>query len=114
MLTTSEIVINACSLPLLILALVALAKGSPPPPEGSRLSRYFGAEKYLAAGGNLFLLAVCGTGMSKLAAHYGLIGPDAFTRVSLVLGVAFGVGLVSYLALWTRAIVRVRRAGSLA
>lgn len=112
MLNTFEIVLYACCVPLLLMALVALAKGSLVPPQGSPLAKYHRAERYLGVSGNLYMVALCGSGLSRLAAHFGLLAPHIATKVSLLMGIAFGVGLVTYLTLWARAILRVRRSGA--
>ena len=110
MLTTPEIVVYAACVPLLVQALAALAAGSPPPPDGTLLARYYKAEKHLGLTGNLFMVALCANGIAKLAAHFGLLEPATFAGMRFVLGIAFGIGLLAYSAFWVRAVVRDRRA----
>jgi hypothetical protein len=109
MLTTYEIALYgfvvAVLLPLAAFALVTGAR----PPENSWFSKYYRAEKYLHACGNLFLLTVCANAISRLAFHFGLIDAALKDRIAPFIGVPFAALLIAFLVLWVRAYLKVRR-----
>jgi hypothetical protein len=78
-------------------------------PESSRLAKYYRAERYLNLAGNLFLLAICANAIARLGLHFGFIHASVSDRLMLVIGLVFGVTLLTYLALWIRAALKVRR-----
>lgn len=107
-LSNFELAIALMAMPLLPLAIYALAKGSPAPP-GTFLARYFSAEPLLGPVGNLFLILVCLVQANKLAAHFGLVDLTLSRPLDQWLMGAFGVVLLIDLALWVRAAIKVRR-----
>jgi hypothetical protein len=109
MLSTFEIVSFAAVLVLVLPAILySLATGSGVP-ESSWFAKYYRAERYLNFAGNLFLLTICAYAGIRLGLHYGLIGASGWDRVDLVIGWAFGVTLLAYLAFWIRAGLKVHR-----
>jgi hypothetical protein len=109
MLSTFEIAIYATVLVLLLPMLLYASFAGSGVPESSRLAKYYRAERYLNFAGNLFLLAICATAIARLGLHFGYINASVSDRLMLVIGVAFGVTLLAYLALWVRAALKVRR-----
>ncbi len=107
MLSNFEVALNSCSLILLPLALYSLANGSLPP-KNSWVTSYYEAEKYLGLTGNIMLLALCGANLATLAMNFGFIpqtNPDADGLIAM----PFMILAIAYLALWIRAIRKVRR-----
>src|SRR5262245_9634906 len=109
MLSTFEVVIYATVLVLLLPTLLYASFAGSGVPESSWLAKYYRAERYLNLAGNLFLLAICANAIARLGLHFGYISPGVSDRVMLVIGLAFGVTLLAYLALWIRAALKVRR-----
>ena len=90
------------SVALFTLAIYSIVRGSEPP-KGGWVEKYYRAEKNLGLVGNLFLLALCGFGLAKLARHFGLVenGLGAtLTHVTEIVGVILAF---AYLWLWLRA-----------
>jgi hypothetical protein len=110
MLSTFEVAIYSFVLVLIPLAIFSLARGSPAPEFGT-LSKFYHAEKYLNVVGNLFVLALCGVALGKLALHFGYIDASEAHRVDLVTNVPFLVLLLAYLVMWVRAALKIRRLG---
>jgi hypothetical protein len=111
MLTTFEVAIYIVALVILVpMILYSLITGKGVP-ESSWFAKYYRAERYLLLAGNLFLLAVCASAVARLGRHFGYIDASASDRLSIPLGVAFGVTLLASLVLWIRAAVKVRRDG---
>ncbi|MFZ1105481.1 MAG: hypothetical protein WAN86_21935, partial [Hyphomicrobiaceae bacterium] len=103
MLSTFEILSFAAVLVLVLPAILYSLITRSGAPEGSWFAKYYRAERYLSLAGNLFLLTVCATAVARLGMHFGYIEASVADRLMLVIGVAFGVTLVAYLALWVRA-----------
>jgi hypothetical protein len=110
MLSTPEIAIYALVLVLIPLALFSLMRGSPPPEFGP-LTKFYHAEKYLNVVGNLFVLSICAHALGRLALHFGVIEMSAADRVELATSIPLLSLLLVYLALWVRAVLKVRRLG---
>ena len=109
MLSTFEVLSFAAVLVLVLPAILySLFTGSAVP-ESSWFAKYYRAERYLNLAGNLFLLTVCATAVARLGLHFDYINASVSDRLMLVIGVAFGVTLLAYLALWVRAVLKVRR-----
>lgn len=107
MLSNFEVALYSFSFVLLPLALYSLATGSAPP-ENTRLTTYYRAEKYLGPTGNVMLVALCGANLTKLAMNFGFI-PEASPDLDGLIATPFLILMVAYLALWIRAIRKVRR-----
>jgi hypothetical protein len=107
MLSNFEVALYSISLVLLPLALYSLATGSAPP-KNTRLSTYYSAEKYLGPTGNVMLVALCGANLAKLAMNFGFI-PQASSDLDGLIATPFMILMVAYLALWIRAIRKVRQ-----
>jgi hypothetical protein len=113
MLSTLEILLFAVVLVLVLPAtLYSLVTGSGVP-ESSWFAKYYRAERYLNFAGNLFLLTICAYAIAMLGLHYGLIDASVSNRLTPAIGVAFGVTLLAYLALWVRAAIKVRRSSGI-
>lgn len=111
MLTTFELFINGfVALAVLPLAIVSLATGSKPP-ENTRLTKYYVAEPNLMLASNFFLLAVCAIAALKLVLHFGLVDSATGETVEHWIMIPFFALLLTFLFLFVRAILRVRRAG---
>lgn len=92
---------------LLPIVVWSLLNGSRPPP-GS-VGKYYVAEPYLNLTGNVMVLALCLSAIAKLGVHFGYIDPDLGTLLAGWTGVPFAVLVITYLVLWVRAILKVRR-----
>lgn len=110
MLSTFEVAIYSFVLVLIPLVIFSLMRGSPPPAFGY-LSKFYHAEKYLNVVGNLFVLALCGVALGKLALHFGYIDASEAGSVELATNVPFVVLLLAYLGLWVKAALKIRRLG---
>lgn len=107
MLSNYEVALNACSFVLLPLALYSLATGSAAPKD-SWVASYYGAEKYLGLIGNIMLLALCAANFATLAMNFGFI-PQTSPDFDGLVATPFMILALAYLALWIRAIRKVRR-----
>lgn len=105
------IVYVLCVLFILPLAVRGLIFGMQLPP-GSLFEKYYSAERYLGPAGNIFLIVICASALVKLALHYDFIAPGPGDTMVTVLGVATLLFVVVYAALWVRAVLKVRRAGT--
>lgn len=109
MLSQPEVLLFSIAVLIVLpLALYSLSRGSQPPASGV-LAKYYAVEKRLSLVGDLFLLAVCASGLTRLAAHFNLISAETFAWLAFVVGVPFGLLLVLFLALWIKAVVTLRR-----
>ncbi|MBS0239977.1 MAG: hypothetical protein JSR89_16290 [Proteobacteria bacterium] len=107
MLSNFEVALYSFSLILLPLALHSLATGSAPP-KNSWLTAYYDAERYLGPTGNVMLVALCGANLAKLAMNFGFI-PQVSSDLDGLIATPFMILAIAYLALWIRAIRKVRR-----
>jgi len=111
MMTTFDLIVSGfVALVVLPLAVSSLIAGSPPPPHNMFITKYYEAEPRLMLVSNLFLLAVCATAIHKLATHFGLLSEAISNSLELWIGVPFFILLVAFLGLFTKAILKVRRA----
>lgn len=110
MLSLFELFINGfAAFVLLPLALSSLVTGSKPP-ELSALSKYYKAEVYLTLVGNLLLAAVGFVAIAKLLRHFSFVGDGLGDTLDTWLSVPLMVLAMIFIALFTRAVVKVRRA----
>ena len=109
MLSKLEVVLYAASLPIAPIAIYSLWTGSKAP-ENSSLSKYYAAEKYLGATGNLMLLSLCVGNLLKLGQHFGIINLQNKEGLALAFGLPFFILCLLYLGLWVSALRKVRRA----
>ncbi|MBS0268269.1 MAG: hypothetical protein JSS54_04715 [Proteobacteria bacterium] len=107
MLSNFEVALYSFSLVLLPLALHSLATGSAPP-KNSWLTAYYDAERYLGPTGNVMLVALCAGNLVKLAMNFGFI-PKVSSDLDGLIATPFMILAIAYLALWIRAIRKVRR-----
>ena len=108
MLNTIEVVLYSFVALALPLAFWSLVKGSPEP-KNTPVTKYYEAEPWLGALGNLYLLSLSVLALGKLGLHFGLIDKGLADTVEVVTDVPFfGLGL-SFLGLWAKALLKVRR-----
>ena len=93
---------------LLPIVLVSLATGSKQP-EGSLFAKYYRAEPWLGLAGNIFLLVLCAIAAIKLALHFGFVDAALAEAIDGWIGIPFLGLLLVVLALWIRALLKVRR-----
>ncbi|MBY0226011.1 MAG: hypothetical protein K2Q28_09425 [Hyphomicrobium sp.] len=110
MLTAIAIALHSFVFLLLPIALYSLWCGSPIP--NGPLGNYFRAVKSLRFVGDLFFVVVCGVSAVKLALHLGILAPVVGETLVAYLGFPFMGLLLSYLAMFARAVILVRRAPS--
>jgi hypothetical protein len=91
------------------MAIVSLATGSKPP-EHSSVGKFYRAEPRLMLAGNVLLLTVGATALSKLAQHFGWVGAELGEKLDTWISMPLMVMVVIVLFLMTRAIMKVRRA----
>jgi hypothetical protein len=109
MLSMLELFINGfVAVVVLPMAIVSLATGSKPP-EHSFVGKFYRAEPRLMLAGNVLLLAVGATALSKLAQHFGWVGAELGEKLDIWISMPLMVMVVIVLFLMKRAIMRVRR-----
>lgn len=94
---------------LLPITIGSLLTGSKPLTSGP-LAKFYVAEPNLQFAGDLFLLTVCANGLSRIAVNVGLISQATLDQIEPLIMVPFFGLLLSYLALWIRAAIKLRRA----
>lgn len=110
MLSTFQLICFFALMFVLPIALISLARGSPPPP-GSFVAKYYRAEKYLTFVGDLMLVALCLTAAVSLTMHYGLVDRPRGETIQTYTDNTFFALFLLFVALWIKAIVKVRREG---
>ncbi|HVZ04485.1 hypothetical protein [Hyphomicrobium sp.] len=108
MLSPLEIALYALSLAIVLPIAIWSLLNKSKIPEISWAAQYYEAEAYLGLVGNIYLLFVCASGLLRLSAHFGLIDGSHRDALSILLGVPFMTLLVLVLALWARALSRIR------
>lgn len=110
MLTMFELFINGfVAVVVLPMAIVSLATGSKPP-EHSIVGKFYRAEPRLMLAGNVLLLAVGATALSKLAQYFGWVGAELGEKLDTWISVPLMAMVVIVLFMLVRSIVKVRRA----
>jgi hypothetical protein len=107
MLTPIEIILHSFVFLLLPMALYSLWAGSlVPNGPGAVLFR---AVKHLRLCGDVFLLAVCSTSITRLAVHFGFVDATLGDSMLFYLGFPFMGLLLLYLTLFAKAVIKVQR-----
>lgn len=109
MLTTADIVLHCIVLVFIPLSIHSLMTRQLPP-ESTFLGRLFRTDPNLIVVNSLFLLALCLASLYRLGVHFGLIPPSLVPRLELAAHIPFAVLLVVFLAMFVRAMLRLRRA----
>lgn len=108
MLSTTQLIIYGFLVFVLFpLVLNSLWSGSKPP--AGAIGKFYAAERYLNLTGDLMLLTLCLVATTSLAQHFGYIDADFGARILSWIDIPFVILLLAYLALWIRAILKVRR-----
>jgi hypothetical protein len=108
MLSTPELLLNSFVALLLPLAIYSLLTGALPNPK-TWLGRLYRMDRVLPVVSDLFLIMVCAASIVRLALHIGFITDVMRDRLEPVINVPFLVLLVLFLALLTRAFMKLRR-----
>lgn len=108
MLSTADVILHCIVLIFIPLALYSLFARNLPA-ENTFLGRLFRTDPNLIVVNNLFLLALCVVSLYRLGVHLGYIGPSLKQPLELLSHAPFAVLLVVFLAMFVRAMLRLRR-----
>jgi hypothetical protein len=107
MLATADIILHSIVLVFIPLSIHSLMTRQLPP-ESTFLGRLFRTDPNLIVVNSLFLLALCLASLYRLGMHFGAIGQ--VPGLELAAHIPFMVLLVVFLAMFVRAMLRLRRA----